>query len=138
MRKKCLTKADGNVLDFITGMITILAISVIVMVSFSYTELLNKKLEVSQIARRYILQMETRGYLESMSEQQLYEDLQRVGMKNIDLSGTTRQSVVYGEKIMLCISGELEGIMLKGNFWTSGFGKTRYHVEEKRMSTAKN
>ena len=90
MRKKCLTKADGNVLDFITGMITILAISVIVMVSFSYTELLNKKLEVSQIARRYILQMETKGYLESMSEQQLYEDLQRVGMKNIDLSGTTR------------------------------------------------
>lgn len=138
MRKRCFAKADGNVLDFITGMITILAISVIVMISFSYMELLSKKLEISQVARQYILQMETKGYLEAKSEQQLYADLQQVGMKNINLSGTTRQSVEYGERIMLCISGELEGIMLKDDFWSSGFGKKQYHVEEKRMSTAKN
>lgn len=125
-------------MDLVVGMITVLAIVVIVTVSFSYTELMLKKMEISQVARQYILLMETKGYMDNIAEQQLYKDLQKIGLENIELTGTTKQSVQYGDMIMLCISGELRGNTLENDFWSNGFMEKRYHVEEKRVSTAKN
>ena len=138
MKKVSWFRSKGSVVDLVIGMITILAIVVIVTVSISYTELMLKKLEISQIARQYILLMETKGYMDNIAEQQLYNDLQSIGLENIELKGTTKQAVQYGDMIVLCICGELRGDTLENDFWSNGLMEKRYHVEEKRVSTAKN
>ena len=120
--------------------ITILAMSIAVTAYLECTNLMLKKLEISQLSRQYILKMETEGYLNEQNKQYLVEELQALGMQNIDLSGTTLQPVSYGETILL----EIKGIVKyrageEGeDIWNEGFQESSATVSEKRMSTAKN
>lgn len=133
-------KSKGNVMDLVTIGITILAMSIVVMAYLECTALMMKKLEISQVSRNYILKMETMGYLDESGRQQLINELQLLGVQNIDISGTTLQPVDYGENIILHMKGTIQGRNI-GNgerIWNEGFRSTSYTVEEKRMSTAKN
>ncbi len=132
-------KSKGNVMDLVTIGITILAMSVIVMVYLECTALMMKKLELGQVSRNYILQMETKGYLDEAGRQHLLNDLQLLGVQNIDISGTTLQPVGYGENITLHIKGTIGGRTIGDGerIWNEGFYRTTYAVEETRMSTAK-
>ena len=138
MQKGIRRKSAGSILNFVTVGITVIAIAIIVMASFQSMGLMVKKLEVSQIARKYILIMETRGCLEENARNQLYAELQDVGVKSIDITGTTQQPAGYSEPIMLCIRGYIPGSSADEDIWTEGFHSEAYYVEEKRMSTAKN
>lgn len=133
-------KGKGNVLDFLSIMITILAMSIMVMAYLECTDLMLKKLEIGQISRKYILKMETEGYLKEPDKVSLLKELKDVGMSGVDLSGTTLQPVTYGEAIYLKIQGDIAGKVIGASdeMWRSGFGSTVFHVEEEKMSTAKN
>lgn len=133
-------KSKGNVMDLVTIGITILAMSIVVMAYLECTGLLMKKLEISQLSRRYILKMETEGYLDEQSKQSLLQELQALGVQSVDISGTTMQPVSYGDTIMLKIKGTV-GAGIIGNteeIWNEGFLSRQFAVEEIRMSTAKN
>lgn len=126
-------------MDFLTAGLVIIAIVVVVSASFHSMELMVKKLEVSQIARKYILVMETQGCLSETDRVEMLAELTTAGIKNIDISGTTLNPVDYGEEITLCICGYVSGGLATGtDIWSDGFGAKDFYVEEKRMSTAKN
>lgn len=133
-------KSKGNVMDLVTIGITILAMSVVVMAYLECTGLMMKKLEISQVSRRYILKMETEGYLTPQSKESLLQELGELGMQEVDISGTTVQPVAYGETILLKIKGTIRARVV-GNaegLWNEGFRSKQFTVEENRMSTAKN
>lgn len=95
-------------------------------VMFSYlnsVSLIHQKTEVGQIARKYILRMETIGCLAGNDCNNLIAELEAMGVADISLEGTTFSPVGYGSAISLRITGKLEG---------------EYVFEEKRVSTAKN
>ena len=52
--------------------------------------------------------METEGYLIPTDEEQLINELKDLGVKNINLTGTTLSNVGYGNKITLSVNGDLE------------------------------
>lgn len=131
-------KSDGNIMDFLTAGLAVIAIAIVVVASFHSMGLMVKKLEVSQIARKYILIMETQGCLSEQTKAQMIAELDEVGLKNIDITGTTLQPVEYGTDIVLCIRGSVSGKAAGNDIWSDGFGAKDYYVEEKRMSTAKN
>jgi len=132
-------KTKGNILDFLTVGIAVLGIAIIVLASFESMGLMVKKLEVSQIARKYILLMETKGCLTEQDKEALTAELESVGLHHVELAGTTLKPVAYGEEILLCIRGYVwGGETADSNIWSEGFKAKEYHVEEKRMSTAKN
>ena len=133
-----MKKEKGNILDFVTVGITLLAIAILAMAVFHSMSLMQRKLQISQVARRYILAMETRGCLTDEDCTKMQEELAALGMKELDLSGTTRQPVGYGNEIRLSIRGRISGWAATQNLWTEGFALQDYYVEEKRMSTAKN
>lgn len=118
-----LGKEEGNVGDLMITGILILSMMVIMLSFFENLQLIEQKREVNQLARRYILRMETVGGLIPRDEQMLLDDLQALGVTNVDLSGTTRGQVGYGNGIWLRITGLLGG---------------KYELEETRMSTAKH
>lgn len=113
----------GNIGDLLSTGLCILAMTAVMLSYIKYTELIHKKSMVGQVARKYILRMETTGYLMSTDSDEMKLELEKLGVTQIDLAGTTRQNVGYGAPITLHISGKLEG---------------EYFIEEVRVSTAKN
>lgn len=133
-------KSKGNILDFLSILLMILAMSIVVTAYLECTNLMMKKLEIGQISRKYILKMESEGYLKESEKERLLQELKNVGMSGISIVGTTLQPVPYGEAVYLKIEGTVEGRVLKASeeMWKEGFVNDIFHVEEERMSTAKN
>ena len=132
-------KSPANVMNLVTMCMAILAVSIVVMVYLQCTELLLIKLEVSQVSRKYILKMETEGYLTPENQKELLLELKELGIKNIELSGTTLNPVAYGDTIVLWIKGNIQANMIKQDeVWNGETDIRLLELEEKRMSTAKN
>ena len=114
---------EGSIGDLLSVGLCILAMLAVMMAFMECAGLVHKKTIISQLARSYILRMETTGYLSQAQEDELRNRLETVGVTQIDLTGSTREPVGYGGEIVLRISGKIEG---------------GYDLEEKRVSTAKN
>jgi len=125
-------------MDFMTAGITVIAMAIVTMAAFHSMSLMLMKLEVSQVARKYILMMETKGCLMGEDRAHLLEELEDLGLEGIEITGTAQNPVGYGETIMLKIRAKTNGLGVTGNVWKNGFRKQDYYVEEVRMSTAKN
>lgn len=118
-----MKKEEGNIGDLIATGFCLLAMTVVMMTYLYNAGLIQQKAEVSQIARKYILRMETVGMLTDADSLALYEELEAAGISQIRLTGTTTWQVEYGEPIILQIRGRL---------------KNGYEFTEKRVSTAKH
>lgn len=119
---RCKSTDEGNIADIMVTGIFVLAMSVVMLSFLNNMKLIQQKAEVDQLARRYILRMETVGGLLSEDRVALEEELKACGVQNIDLDGTTMEPPGYGAKIELCIRGILGG---------------KYEIQETRVSTAK-
>jgi len=106
----------------VTG-ILVLAMTAVMLAFLDDVRLVRQQSEVTQIARKYILRMETEGGLSGEDRTSLTNELGELGMTEINLSGTTFDSASYGDMIVLQIQGKLEG---------------KYDIAEKRVSTAKH
>lgn len=114
---------EGNIGDLLSVLLCILAMTIVMTTFLSLVQLVNQKTMVSQLARNYVLRMETVGYLKAEDEAALRQELEGYGITEISLEGTTRNPVAYGAEITLCIAGKIGG---------------EHAFEEKRVSTAKH
>ena len=122
-RVRCNSGEKGSIGDLLSTGLCILAMLAVMMQFLDCMSMVNRKTEISQLARNYILRMETKGFLTLSDREELVRDLLERGITEVDLQGTTIQKASYGEEIRLCISGMIEG---------------NYAFEEIRVSTAKN
>lgn len=118
-----MKQEKGSIGDVLSAGICMLAMTALMLSYMDNVWLIHRKTEVSQIARQYILRMETVGYLTEEDRIRLSRELDGAGVTQFELSGTTMSPVTYGDIITLEIRGRLEG---------------EYDFEEKRISTAKN
>ena len=123
MKIRSMCKRPGNVGNLMITGICILAMTTVMLGYMDSVSLLQQKEHVGQLARKYILRMETVGYLTVGDRALLMNELRDMGVTEVDCAGTTLTPVTYGEKLVLRISGKLEG---------------RYDFAEERVSTAKN
>lgn len=123
MRRGCLRKQKGNIGELMITGVCILAMTVVMLSYMDHVSLLQEKAEVVQLARKYILKMETEGYLSTGELALMTDELEAIGITEISCAGTTVSKVTYGEPIVLQIQGKLRG---------------EHAFVEKRVSTAKN
>lgn len=133
-------KQEGSVLDFMSVGICILAMAVVLTACFACSDLLLRKGQISQIARCYILKMETTGCLTEGEKNNMLAELQAVGLRGIDLTGTTLNPVEYGDSVILQIRGRIQASVWEEehDLFRSVFTAREVPVEELRMSTAKH
>lgn len=133
-------KQEGSVMDFLSVCICILAMSIVLTAYFYCSDLLLRKGQLSQVARNYILKMETVGCLTEGDKNSLLAELQSIGIEGIDLSGSTMNPVEYGDSVILHIRGKIQGRVWEENhdLFHSVFTVREVPVEEMRMSTAKH
>ena len=118
-----MRKEKGSVSELMATGICILAMTIVVISYMSSVELIAQKTAVDQLARKYILRMETVGYLTEADKGILQQELQQMGVTELNLDGTTLMPAAYGDPITLHMKGRL---------------KKQYEFEETRVSTAKN
>lgn len=139
-KRLCFKKRKGNVVDVLTVGILVLGMTVLMIAYLGNIRLMEQKDEIGQIARKYILRMETVGYLTGNDRVQMSQELAGLGIQNLDFTGTTVNQVDYGEPIVLVIRGTIPGqnVIVGGDLLGTVFEKKQYDFEERRMSTAKN
>lgn len=118
-----LHRQKGTVANIMVTGICILAMTIVMLSYFDSVQLLQQKTAVSQLARKYILKMETMGYLQPKDRTLLQQELELLGVTEIAFEGSTLTQVNYGSPITLHIRGNLGG---------------EHAFEERRVSTAKN
>lgn len=117
-----MRKESGNIGDLMAVGLCVLALSAILLSYMDSMQLIQQKMQVGQLARKYILRMETVGMLGTEEEAALSRELTELGVTDLSLVGSTNRQVEYGEEIVLQIQGKLGG---------------DYEFTEKRVSTAK-
>ena len=100
-------RRTGSVLKIIPLFLGMIATAVLSLMYLHYVKDMDIREQASQIAREYLLLMESTGYLTVQDEQLLTTELKQLGIDNINLTGTTTQPADYGEKIYLVISGSV-------------------------------
>ena len=121
--QKRIPGQEGSIGDLLSVGICILAMATVMTYFMDCVRLVNRKTEMGQLARNYVLRMETVGYLTDADEELLRKELEAQGIQNVSLEGTTKVPVGYGARIRLRITGKVDG---------------KYEVEETRVSTAKH
>ena len=112
----------GSVGDVMPMCVFVVCIAYVLISFAGCVKLINTKSAVSQIAREYILKMETDGYLAEADKNEMLEDLSRAGLGDITLGNTDLNPVGYGSRVTLEIKGNTED---------------GYVISEYRTSTAK-
>lgn len=134
-----MKKDQGNLMGLFPPILTIMALAVMLIFFSGWMANISARDNVYQLSRRYILQMEAEGCLNSSLESRLRSDLATAGMSNISLAGTTTLEVDYGNVIVLKITGDL-GV---NSYSTTGFLKlvrtdSTLPLDIELASTAKN
>lgn len=134
-----MKKDQGNLINLFAPVLTIMALAVILVFFSGWMANISARDNVYQLSRRYILQMETEGCLNSTLESRLRSDLADAGMRNISLAGSTTSEVDYGNVIVLKITGDLE----VNSYTTTGFFRlvrsdSALPLDIELASTAKN
>lgn len=102
-----MKKEKGNIGDLMAAGLCILAMTVVMMAYLESARLLQQKTAIGQIARKYILRMETLGTLGDADRSALFRELEEAGATRLSLEGTTTWQAGYGEPIVLQIRGML-------------------------------
>lgn len=107
---KVTKKEEGTsaISSMLSMVLTVFLVAILLIVYFGHMANIDKRDTLDVIAREFILKMETTGYLTEELEDELIKKLNAVGLKNVDLTGTTRSEAGYGQQILLCIAGELQ------------------------------
>ena len=130
----------GSVADVMSVGICVIAMTVLMLAYMGSVRLLNSKSQIDQIARKYILRMETVGYLTGNDCLQMTQELAALGAIELDYTGSTLDQVDYGSTISLVIRGKIPGqkVVTGSGLFNTTQEIAWYEFEEQRISTAKN
>ncbi len=105
-------KDEGFLYRVLPVLLSLCVVAVLVVLSAGFFAAIRQRDQIDQLAREYLLMMETEGYLSALGQQQLTASLEEAGLCDISLSGTTVTQVGYGEQIVVSISGTQQQMIL--------------------------
>lgn len=103
-----MNKKDGSMMKLLPILLAMAAVAAITAIYMTYMSDYDKRELADQIAREYILKMETQGYLSEDMKNSLISELGDAGFVGINLQGTTVSKAEYGEEVVLMINAFLE------------------------------
>ena len=101
----------------------------------NYSQIVRQN-KVERTYRKYLLKMEKEGCLNGSDQANLITELTALGVKNIDLTGTSTAPVGYGQTVTLHIAGDLEVDKLLFTGSNPTRGKEDVHIEIEKTGTA--
>ena len=138
MFKLIKKKKEASIIEnmLVTLLMTIIVCAFLVVIFGAFSGI-SDKWGMRQVAREYLLIMETEGYLSEADRANLIDELESYGLYNISLSGTTVSEVDYGDRIYLCISGTYDDNISAFAGGISKIAKNPVNIVINRQTTAK-
>lgn len=134
-----MKKDRGRLDDCLYMMVSLLLVFLVTMILFHNMDVLQKKIDINQLSRQYILKMETLGYLPPSDIAELAKKLQEIGVTEVSFAGTTTQQAGYGNDVILEYKGNLHyNVVRLPVLFSPDLQDGTIAVHEKRISTAKN
>lgn len=136
-----MKKREGNILDALSALIAIVACAIIITAFLSVLKVITYKEDVKQLARSFLLKMETVGYLTPTDRAELVRQLADKQLSGIDLTGTTVTDAGYGQDIILSVKATVPTSVLdtsSGDLFSFVFAHTDWEIDICLQSTAKN
>lgn len=97
-----MKKKKGDIQQFLIQMIGIIVSFVILIYGVYYSKTIITYNNVNQVARKYILIMETTGELNQDNRDLLVDTLTKMGLRNVYLGGTAYdEQKEYGQEVVL-------------------------------------
>lgn len=134
IKKKKSASIIENMLVMLLELIVVCSFLVVFFGAFAG---ISDKWGMRQVAREYLLIMETEGYLSGTDQANIIAELESYGLYNISLSGTTTSEVEYGDRIYLCISGTYDDNILSFAGGVSKITENPVQITINRQTTAK-
>lgn len=134
---KAIEKKECGGSTYVATMISIFIIVLLFLALFLNYAQVQTQNRIERTYRKYLLKMETEGYLTSAESGALIAELTALGVKNIDLSGSSLSPVGYGQEVVLHIVGDVD--IDKLNFNVSGDParvKEALHIDIRKTGTA--
>ena len=135
-----LRRKDKGILDqFLPAIVVIVLLAVLWTGSMISASNIDRSSDIQQVARTYLLRMETDGCLTEENRNLLMAELEALDMEQIDLTGTSFSDVGYGNQVRLVIRGivNLKDVDFKG-FSTPMMTSRQAEVAINKVSVAKN
>lgn len=132
--KKKEASVIENMLVALIGITMMMAFLVIIFGSFAS---ISSRWNMRQVAREYLLVMESDGYLSSTDQAALIAELESYGLYNVSLAGTTVREVDYGDRIYLKITGTYDDNILQFAGGLSKVASNPVTMTINRQTTAK-
>lgn len=135
-----MKKRKGSIINAISGIFVLLAVAILSLSCLYILQVALLKEDIRQIARGYVLEMETVGYLTPESRSALILELGNKNLTNIDLAGSSFSAVGYGNDIVLSIKGTLPSRLLNtsaGDMLSFLFVDDGWDISVYLQSTAK-
>ncbi|MCD7862782.1 MAG: hypothetical protein LUG61_04545 [Lachnospiraceae bacterium] len=105
-------KDEGFLYRLLPVLLSLGVVALLVVLAAGFLQAIRERDFVDQLAREYLLIMETEGYLSAGRQEELTASLTQAGLGGISLDGTTVTEVSYGDRITLSISGTLPQTIL--------------------------
>ena len=133
-----MRRKKGEIDQYVIIVLGILSFFIITIASLNYVGSTDKYITANQIARKYILKIESNGYLTPENTIKLKSELTNQGFSNIDLTGTTMAEVKNVDDVFLFISYDqpIRNIAIEN--YSIKFVNEAQRVKISRSSTAKN
>lgn len=118
-----MKKDNGDTFNSIMpNLLCVVVVCVFTLLFISWIASIEHRQNLNQICRKYILQMESTGYLTAEQQASLISELKNAGMVTVDThwneaNGTTGKQVNYGEEVNLKVTGELEIVDYSQKAW---------------------
>ena len=97
-------KKEGSMMKMLPVLLSVVTLAMLSIIYLNNMQTMELKERTEQMAREYILRMETKGYLSEEEKNIMILELQEWGCKNISLSGSTFINAGYGNPVQLCIN----------------------------------
>jgi len=132
-------KDKGMLEHFLPALVTIVFMGILWFGSMVTASNIDKSSALNQVTRKYILRMETDGYLTQENRTSMVSELQTLGVEGVDLTGTSLTNVGYGNQVILKVTGTLKvrSIAFRG-FTKSMLKEETIPWSVSRVSVAKN
>ena len=132
-------KDKGMLEHFLPALVTIVFMGILWFGSMVTASNIDKSSALNQVTRKYILRMETDGYLTQENRTSMVSELQTLGVEGVDLTGTSLTDVGYGNQVILRVTGTLKvrSIAFRG-FPKSMLKEETIPWSVSRVSVAKN
>lgn len=134
-----MTRKARAVGDLVICLTVILVMFIVLFYGIKLYSDIGHAVSKERIARKYILSMETKGYLSYEEMTELTQELTEMGVTNISFEGTTLTPAGYGQPVILSITGKISisaKYGISGN-WTWIGGENQVDFKIRQESTAK-